>query len=227
MTPDTKDITTEINQLMDANSITSDKLASLTNIPLRFINALREGELSKLPAEPYMRGYLMKIAPILKTEPEPLIQSYKDSIKEYKARAADALPGNVYAKTPVKKGWVIGVVALILMIIFVATRINDILGIPELTLNIPETSTTDKITISGNVRPGDKITLNGETVFTDELGNFERELFLTAGVNTFEFNVERFLGRQKTVVKQVYYDRPATATPPPVGTPITVPSSRI
>ncbi len=224
MAPETKNIGDVLTQLMETENISVDKLADQTNIPERFIIALKEGEFAKLPAEPYVRGYLIKIAPVLKVESETLIQSYKDSAKTWKNKTVDELPGNVYAKTPVKKGLILGGIVLVAALSFLGFRLNDILGVPNLALTIPETSTTDTVTVSGQVRPGDKVTLNGEVVYTDEAGKFEHQLILTPGVNTFEFDVTRFLGQTVKIVKQVTYNPPApTSAPTPAPAPGKIP----
>lgn len=217
--PETKNISEMLTQLMETENISVDKLATATNIPSRFIIALKEGEFKKLPADPYVRGYLIKIAPILKVESEHLIQSYKESARAWKAGTADELPGNIYAKVPVKKGIIFGVIMLAALLVFLGIRLNDILGIPRLDLEVPAIVSNDTITITGSVKPGDRITLNGETLFTDETGRFERQLFLTPGTNTFEFEVARFLGRSTKVIKQIIYEPPVLPIPSAVPAP--------
>src|SRR3989338_8404013 len=94
-----------LNDLMEAEGLTAEKLANLTNIPSRFIVTMREGELNKLPAEPYAKGYLKKIADVLKTDEVSLINAYKESKKIARldnAGETDKLPSNQFAHVPLK-----------------------------------------------------------------------------------------------------------------------------
>lgn len=213
MPTDNKNLSEILTQLMETENVSVEKLSSQTEIPSRFIIALREGEYNKLPAEPYVRGYLIKIAGVLRTESEGLIQAYKESVKEYKAKMADVLPGNKYAATPVNKGIVAAVLAGLAIIAFIVFRFNSIFGIPSLNVDIPQHATEQNIKIMGSVRPGDRLTLNGESIFVDDEGNFEKDLFLSPGLNTYEFTVRRFLGKETSFIKQIYFDDSALNSP--------------
>ena len=58
---DQKDIGTLLSELIENEGLTVEKIALQTDIPSRFVIALKEGNLEKLPSEPYVRGYLIKI----------------------------------------------------------------------------------------------------------------------------------------------------------------------
>ena len=61
------------------------------------------------------------------------------------------------------------------------------------------------VNVTGQVNPGDTLTLNNEVIYPDKSGRFEKEIQLESGLNTLEFRVKRYLGRETTVVKQVLY----------------------
>ena len=193
-----------LSDLMENEGITVEKLSSLTNIPIRFIVSMRENELDKLPAEPYIRGYLKKIADVLKTDEQSLINAYKESKGVAKSGDADRLPANQYARVPIKKGWFVAPILVLLLFITLFVRSNEILGVPELHIDLPSVVYTESIEITGSVRKGDTLTLNGEIVYTDDLGNFKEPVLLKPGLNTLQFKVKRFLGKESIVVKEVY-----------------------
>lgn len=206
-----KTLSEELNELMDAQGITPERLAVVTGIPVRFIVALKDGSYSALPAEPYVRGYLSKIAYILKVEPAKLFTIYKESIRASSINRPDTLPGNRFAVAPLKKSFILGVALLLIASFVLLSRVDDILGIPKIDIETPEISATKLVKLTGFVRRGDRITLNGEIVYTDEIGRFEKMVTLSPGLNTFSFNVSRFLGGQSELMKQIYYEEPAKA----------------
>lgn len=212
-----KNIGELIGDLIEAEGINAEKLASITAIPARFIVAMREGELEKLPAEPYVRGYLKKIADALKADEEALINAYKESKRVARlghvAGETDKLPSNQFARVPMKKSLIIVPLLILILTTTIFVRFNQIFGVPELSLELPSAISVESLTISGDVRPGDKLTLNGEIVYTNESGHFEETFFLKPGLNTLEFRVKRFLGKEIVVIKEIYYEVPEETEP--------------
>ena len=85
------------------------------------------------------------------------------------------------------------------------------MGTPTLQVNLPENpySTTDQtLKITGRMNAKDKLTLNQEIVYTNQDGTFQKDVTLSPGLNTFEFNATRFLGRETKIVRQVVYEVP-------------------
>jgi hypothetical protein len=51
--------------------------------------------------------------------------------------------------------------------------------------------------------------LNGERIYPDENGNFSKEIELKEEFNTLVFEAKKFLGKESTVTKQIFYEKPA------------------
>lgn len=190
---------------MEARGLDAGKLSDLTDVPQRFIASLVSGNFSDLPSEPYIRGYLFKIAGVLDADPNFLWRNFRQSAELHSSGPEDILPTNRFSlrKVSNKKIW-IGLIALILLG-FLALRINSILGKPTLDVTLPKTTTSQVIDVKGRVNPGDTLTLNNEVVYPDEKGEFVKRVSLDSGLNVMEFKVERRLGREITVQKQVFY----------------------
>lgn len=196
---------------MQERSVSVDKLALVTNIPSRFIAALIEGDFKRLPAKPYVRGYLIKIATALNVERELLLKTYKETTEMKSSGGKDTLPVNRFAIQRMNKNSVIIVLLIIIIAGFLAFRIKDILGTPSIDVDLPENTLVAKeeiIKVSGNINPKDRLTLNQEIVYTDEAGKFEKEVSLSPGLNTLEFDVKRFLGRETKIIRQIFYEKP-------------------
>ena len=54
-----------------------ERLTRITGIPERYIEGLINGDYNKLPPAPYVRGYLLAIAPLLDLNAEGLWEEYK------------------------------------------------------------------------------------------------------------------------------------------------------
>lgn len=205
-----KNIGELISDLMENEGLTVDKLVSQTNIPSRFIVAIKEGELDRLPAEPYVRGYLAKIAVALKADPELLIKTYKESTAVVKSGVSDKLPSNQFARVPFKKSRIIIPLLIAALAAVIFFRFDQIFGVPELTITeLPAIAYSESLNISGNIRPGDNLTLNGEIIQTDAAGHFEEIITLKPGLNVLQFKAKRFLGKEAVITKEVYYEKPA------------------
>jgi len=207
----------KIAELMGAHGMSVEKLAHATNIPVRFVSALKNGEFSKLPAEPYVRGYLVKIAHVLKADPDELMGAYKESASSSKSGQYDKLPANRFQKVVFTRGIAVAFAVIMLIGAFFFFRLEEILGFTGLDVQIPAATAQELFRVSGSVRPGYLVTLNDEIVYTDEQGHFEKDMMLEAGLNNLEFKVKRFLGRETTIVKQIYYE-PIIQTIPTTNT---------
>ncbi len=190
---------------METKGLDAAKLSLLTDVPQRFIASLVRGDFNDLPSEPYIRGYLFKIAGVLDADPNFLWRSFRQSTETRSSGGEDLLPANRFGlrKISSKKVW-IALLAIILLG-FLGLRLNSILGKPTLEVTLPETTASQIISVTGKVNPDDTLTLNNEVVYPNESGGFEKEVQLESGLNTLEFKVKRRLGRETRVVKQVFY----------------------
>ena len=205
MEEEKKTIVEVLGELMETKRIGIKGLAEVTDVPERYIEALVVGKFEQLPARPYVRGYLFKIAGALEADPNLLWQSYGRFVEAATPAKGDRLPTNRFALKRIRTGRVALLVALVVLLIFLGFRLDNILGRPTLNVSVPETTQAEVITVNGEVSPGDTLTLNGEVVYPNEEGRFEKQVGLEPGLNTLEFKVKRYLGRETKVVKQVFY----------------------
>ena len=83
------------------------------------------------------------------------------------------------------------------------------MGTPQIQISSPAADNlivnSPSIKLSGEVNSRDKLTVNGEEILVGENGHFEKDFSLQPGINTIEFRVKRFLGKETAVVRQVIY----------------------
>lgn len=194
-----------LSELMKERRVSADKLADATDIPKRFITSLMEGYPDQLPAEPYVRGYLFKIAEALRVDPHILWQSYRITSEFRSSGGEDKLPTNRFAFKRIRTSRIVASLFVVVVLVFVSVRFDDILGRPTIDVNLPESTSEETITVSGSVATGDRLTLNAEVIYPNEEGVFEKRVQLEPGLNTLEFKIKRYLGQETTVIKQVFY----------------------
>ncbi len=195
--------------------ISVERLAQKTGVAERHIEAILSGDFKKLPAAPYVRGYLIKLARALDLDENEILLMYRQETTLRTSGAKDLLPSNRYKISSRNPRWIMGGVlgALILMlIIFGITRLLSHAAL-LITNPILETSTVsiNIINLTGRVNPGDKLLIDGEETTIDVNGNFASNYTLEPGLNRIEFVARRLLGKGVTVVRQVVYE--ATTTP--------------
>ncbi len=201
------------NLLLDRltlKELTPERTASLTGIPEQYIIAILEDKKDKLPPLPYIRGYLLKLADALEMSREEILQMYKNEFIEKVSGSADRLPGNRFALPSFKRRWIFIVLGLALIILGFSFS-GRIFGQPRLDLTMPDPNEnpylvgSPTITLTGRIDPGDELLINNQPATVDATGAFSKEYRLDPELNTITFTVKRFLGKELTVTKQVYY----------------------
>lgn len=197
-----------MEELMAGQGLNVDKLGEATNIPKRYLLALIENDSKNLPAEPYVRGYLLKIAETSGVDPAGLYSAYKKLGLKTSGKE-DSLPSNRFAIKKPAGRWLVPVALALCLVIAGSFKIKDILGIPSIEVNLPETALivyAPMAAIEGKIDPRDSLELNGEPIYPDSTGAFSEQVPLEQGINTFEFKIKRFLGRETKIQRQIIYE---------------------
>lgn len=200
------------NEAISLRGLDVKKLSELTDIPVHYLAALSDGDFAKLPAVPYVRGYLIKAAEVLRMDADLLLRAYKQevSFRALKTSGAeDKLPSNRFTLgTPSRKRTfiIIGII-LVLAIIYFIWQIDNFFGTPKIQIFSPAADNlivnSPSIKLSGEVSSRDKLTVNGEEILVEKNGQFKKDFSLQSGINTIEFKAKRFLGREIKVIRQV------------------------
>lgn len=209
-----KNLSELLNEAMDLRGLDAKKVAELTDIPAHYVAALSEGEFEKLPAIPYVRGYLTRIAEALRIDVNLVLSAYQREIISRSLKtsgAEDKLPQNRFGfKRSYWKKIFLGVIIVgLLFLVYRFWGIDNILGTPKIEIISPSLDNlivnVSSIKLSGQVSPGDKLTINDEEVLTGKDGRFEKNFSLQPGTNPIEFKAKRFLGKETTIIRHVIY----------------------
>ena len=198
-----------LREAAELRGLTFERLTELSDIPERYLLALRDGEFGKLPAAPYVRGYLVKLGEVLGIDGEMFWRLYKGEAPIKKSGPQDKLPSNRFAIKSLNKKTIILGAALLLIVIYLVWRAPLFLGTPLIEIIRPTANNyvvnTPIVKLVGEINPGDKLTVNGEEVLVGASGRFEKDYELQPGINTFELVAKRFLGKETKLVRRVIY----------------------
>ena len=75
---------TFLKEIREYKNVSTERMAEMTRISKTHINAIENDDLSKLPAEVYVRGYVYQIAKVLKLNPDQVASSYLFHFKKLK-----------------------------------------------------------------------------------------------------------------------------------------------
>ena len=195
---------------MQIKGLTLERIRLQTGIAERYLTAFLEDQKERLPAAPYVRGYLIKLALVLDLNGQELWELHKkDELMIKTSGPADLLPRNRYALKKLNKRWLITGICAALVLVYAATNANRFLGRPTIKITSPavETlvTTANTIILLGNINTSDKLMIDGEEITVDENGRFRKEYPLQPGLNRIEFRVKKLLGKEVEAIRQVIY----------------------
>ncbi len=206
-----------LHEEMQAKGLTPERIAALTGIAERHLDALLEGRNNKLPAAPYVRGYIIRIAPLLDLDGNELWNIYKREATVAASGPTDRLPENRFALKPISKKWIAVFAGGAAIAAYIGINADRFLGKPAIELVSPASETTiataDIIEIFGRTGENDKVLIDGEEVIVDEQGEFKTEYRLEPGLNRIVFTAKRLLGRETTVTRNIIF-QPETGEEP-------------
>ncbi len=216
---DTRKLRDIILDQCEAKEIRIEELIKKTGIPEQHFDAIVSDVRTRLPAFPYIRQHLIKIAVLLGLPQELLLNKYRAEFAEKASGGADRLPGNRFALAGGGRRYVFGLGAVVaLFIVYVVVR-SGFFGAPNLVITNPPAGTdpfivtgSSTLMIAGSIDPGDKLLINGQPVATEATGIFTREYQLAPEINIIEFSASRFLGRTITITRQVYLEEAPLTT---------------
>lgn len=206
---ESKDLSSIIIETLRTKSLTVERLSQLSGVSERFLTLLIEGKIEKMPSRPYTHGYLLKIAGVLNLDGERLWQEYlKNNESVRRSGKNDQLPKNRFAIERINRK-TLAITGIILIILgYLLTRLPSFFGKPELSLVNLDNETNVAVAtfiIQGKMNPSDQLTLNGERLYPDKDGKFEKSIQLQPGFNTLTFSIKKLLGKEYIINKQIFY----------------------
>lgn len=201
-----------LREHIELKGLTPKKIADMTGIPDRYIEMLLEGDTSKLPPAPYVHGYIAKLSGILNFDKDTMWRLYQKESPLTKSGRDDRLPNNRFALHSISRGWAALGFVLVAVVLFGGYNIYGIVAAPELIITVPasegSTVAQETILLQGKTDPAYVVTVNGSEVYVGKDGLFKKEIQLQEGINSVEFIVRKFLGKETHIIRHIVYAIP-------------------
>lgn len=188
---------------------TTAELSGRTKIQERFIEALENSDLTKLPAMPFVNGFLRTISAELDLKPEGMVAIFRRDFGEDDK-------GKVIPVTLTKKEkgfrWmpstsiVIGILAMILIFgFYLAIQLKGLLGVPGLEIFQPQDQAVVglEIAVEGRTDPTASVAINGQKIKKNRNGTFSQSIGLSEGIQTVAISATGQNGKTTEVVRTV------------------------
>jgi hypothetical protein len=201
-----------ITDQAEAKGLTSIEIAKKIGAPESYVEALFVGDKKFLPALPYLRQHLIRMSDLLGLPSDMLVNKFKEECAAMQSGSLDKLPGNRFALPSYRKQYTIGIAVMVGIIVIGVIARSGFFGQPSLIVTQPESSdgpfitSSSTVILTGRISPGDTLLVNGEHVSAQGDGSFSSEFQLTPELNTIDFVAQRFLGRQTTIRRQIYFE---------------------
>ncbi len=201
-----------LREHIEIKGLSPKKIADMTGIPDRYIEMLLQGDTSKLPPSPYVHGYITKLSGILNFDKETMWRLYQKESALTKSGHDDRLPNNRFALRAISRGWITIGFVLITTLLFGGYNAYGIMVSPRLVITVPasdnSTVAQETILLTGTTDPTNVLTINGTETYVGKDGLFQKELRLQEGVNSVEFVVRKFLGKEARIMRNIFYAPP-------------------
>lgn len=174
-------------------------------IPEKYLAALEDEELSRLPIGSYGKYFLTQYAEFLKLPVAKLVA-------EYNIRADYVGSGRPITAPAVKKlkTWslkrTIWILLIIILVSYLGLEARRLFLPPPLNVLNPLTNVEIEdltILVSGTTVSGATVLLNGANVPVDENGNFNQEVTLQPGLNTITLTARRAYSQPVIVRREI------------------------
>lgn len=192
--------------------MSKQKVTQLLNIQAKYLEILEQGEIEKMPAEVYVRGFLKKYAKILGTDADILLGEYENEIKiaqhlnKQKHQSLPRLHFRRFTVTPRFLGVIFGIIIFLLVGGYLFYQLNFLISPPRLIIFEPAGDIAiekNTIIVKGQTEIGAKLTINGQPVYINKDGSFEQKINLNQGLNTIKIEAANRFGKSRSEVRRI------------------------
>lgn len=185
------------------------ELSQRTKIQERFIQALENSDLARLPAMPFVNGFLRTISIELDLKPEGIVAVFRRDFGE--GDKGKVIP-NVSEEKDKGFRWapstsiVIGILTMILVFSFyLIIQLKGLLGVPGLEIWEPQDQAVvgTETVVEGRTDPTASVAINGQKIKKNRNGTFSQSIGLPEGVQTVTISATGQNGKTTEIVRTV------------------------
>lgn len=195
-------------------------VSKLTRIPLKYLEALENGQYSKLPeAKAHRLAYVREVAKIFQLSPVDCTEQFENEFGLADANLSHPRRGVRLFPFASISIFVRNFAAFAMVIVFAGYLIWQVRGIlqpPQLAIFSPIeglVATSAHTVIEGETEKESRLTINGAEVMVNEEGRFSAQIDLSAGVNTIQISATKKHGKTSTITRHIVVKLPAGHEP--------------
>ena len=190
-----------------------EEVAQEIAAPQKYVQAFEKNQYGEFSAKIYAIGFVKKLLIALAVpNVYPWIQEFStewDVAHFHLAKSPISLPHvqkRFFVITPQRAAFISAGIGFVVLGIFILNRFTTFIRPPKLIIDQPRDEriiTIPYALVKGTVEKESHLTVNGREIRIDELGNFNEEIGLGAGLNTLEFIAENRFGKQTAAVRHI------------------------
>ena len=192
-----------------------DDISNQIKIPIKYLSWLEEGDYEKLPAEVYVRGFIIKYSQALSLNPEVLFNQYLAEAGIFnkirsKKNIIPVLKSPKIVITPKLIAILASLIIFAGVLGYFGWQVYFLIRPPRLILDNPF---SDLVTngesqlLEGNAFGANILMINDKTVGLDSQGHFSEILNLSKGLNVIELKAKNSLGKETTLIRKIILNK--------------------
>lgn len=185
---------------------TFKKASQDLNIPIKYLEALENSQPKAMPGPEYFDRYLSIYIKYLKINPSEI-----DSLKNKTEIISQAKDLKKQARVAWTEyfGRAAIIIIVMLMVIFLALKVNAIFMPPELRIISPADgliTSSRQLEVKGVSSPEAEIIINNQAVYVDQAGNFSTSVDLQKGLNLIKITAKKRYSRESIAEIRVLFN---------------------
>lgn len=191
--------------------------AECIGVSVKYLERIEAGDYKNLPADVYVCGFLKKYAEFLELPIQEIADFYQTEKRIFynihggndveKKYFNGGFFGKIYITPKVISFFAIAI-AVIFIISYFVYQIGFLVSMPKLILENPVQDMEifeQNFNVVGRTDYDSFVKINGQNIFIDENGYFNKEINLSDGVNVLEIKAVNRLGKETNIIRRVVY----------------------
>lgn len=203
-----------LKERRQSKGLNLDRLSELTKIQVYHLKSMEDGIFENLPPAVYREGIFKRLAKFLDVNDKEIMEMYKNETGEtnnpdYLNNVIEPKKYFSFVLTPKKMTLFFGGLLLIGLVVYLWYQLNFLIGPPTLVMEPKEDMTTkdEIVSVKGRTDTGSDLMINGENVYVESGGDFEKNVQLAAGLNIIEILVVNRYGKSTKIIRQIFKEQ--------------------
>jgi len=198
--------------------LTIEQVSDVIKIRKKYIEAIENSDYDVFASIVYIKGFLKNYAIFLGFDPNSAVALYRRECEEKKEKGLESAQKPInepkFVLTPGKIIFAVFFIAIFGLFGYFYNQYQKFAAPPFLDIQSPRNgleTEQDSITIEGSTEIGSLVTINDQTISTDDLGNFKVTVSLRNGTNIIKVASENGIGKKSEEYVEVFLNTPTVA----------------